>query len=266
MAPNANTPIGLFDSASLIQRLKPAVRFIGRDAERPTDSIGHLLTRPRLYIVRLESLADRLHHVRANHNLHFSRIRARVYDESVLITTEAAIRAVTDFRPGGDGLAAKSKDLVEHLLTYTAQPFSAQQFCPGHITCTALVFHPDLRRVLLMHHHRLHRWLLPGGHVEPDDASLPAAAAREALEETRVQIDSSRAPFLAGIDVHGIPGGPTKPYHLHHDLIWCFRALSDEFEITKEAPQVLWASESDWPRLDLTPSIQNSIRRATPVG
>lgn len=184
----------------------------------------------------------------------------------MLITTKEAIRAVTSFDPYGDGLAAKSKELVHHLLIQTAQPFSAQQFCPGHITCTALIFHPDLRRVLLMHHHRLHRWLLPGGHVEAEDASLPAAAAREAFEETRVRIDSNHASSLAGIDVHGIPGGQTKPFHLHHDLIWCFRALSDEFEITKEAPQALWASESDWPRLDLTPSIQNSIRRASPVG
>ena len=54
----------------------------------------------------------------------------------------------------------------------------------------------------------------------------------------------------------------TKPFHLHHDLIWCFRAAGDEFEITGEAPEVAWAHESDWARLDLTPGIRNSIRRA----
>jgi len=180
----------------------------------------------------------------------------------VPITTDEAIQAVKDFDAGDDGMAAKSKDLVNHLLIHSAEPFSAQQFCPGHITCTALIFHPEEKRVLVIHHHRLLRWLLPGGHVEETDASLAAAAAREAFEETRVRIDSSRKPFLAGIDVHGIPGGKTKPFHLHHDLIWCFRAASDEFEITGEAPEVTWAHESDWARLDLTPGIRNSIRRA----
>lgn len=160
-------------------------------------------------------------------------------------------------------MAAKSRDLVNHLLIHTPEPFSAQQFCPGHITCTALVFHPDQKRVLVIHHHRLLRWLLPGGHLEETDASLDAAAAREAFEETRVRIDPMHAPFLAGIDVHGIPPGKSKPFHLHHDLIWCFQAASDEFETTGEAPKVMWASESDWPRLDLTPAIRNSIRRAT---
>jgi 8-oxo-dGTP pyrophosphatase MutT (NUDIX family) len=180
----------------------------------------------------------------------------------VRVTTEEAIQAVRDFDAGDDGMAAKSQDLVNHLLIHTAQPFSAQQFCPGHITCTALIFHPDDKRVLVIQHHRLLRWLLPGGHLEESDASLDASAAREAFEETRVRIDATHKPFLAGIDVHGIPGGKTKPFHLHHDLIWCFHATSDKFEITGEAPEIAWAHESDWPRLDLTPSIRNSIRRA----
>ena len=179
------------------------------------------------------------------------------------ITTEEAIHAVSDFAPGDDGLATKSKELTDLLLRHSDQPFSAMQFSPGHITCTALVLHPRELRVLMIHHHRLLRWLLPGGHVEETDASLPAAAAREAFEETRVRIDPEHTPFLAGIDVHGIPGGKTKPFHLHHDLIWCFRAATVELEVTEEAPEVMWVQESDWARLDLTPSIRNSIRRAT---
>ncbi len=112
-----------------------------------------------------------------------------------------------------------------------------------------------------MYHHRLHRWLLPGGHVEESDASLAAAAAREAGEETRVHIDGGRAALLAGIDVHGIPGKKDEPFHLHHDLIWCFRALAEEIATTDEAPSVVWAEEADWDRLNVANSIRNSIRR-----
>ena len=116
-------------------------------------------------------------------------------------------------------------------------------------------------KVLFMYHHRLHRWLLPGGHVEASDASLAASAAREAREETLVQIDTDDAARLAGIDVHGIPSKRDEPFHLHHDLIWCFRALTEDIAITDEAPSVLWAAESDWDRLNVAYSIRNSIRR-----
>lgn len=177
------------------------------------------------------------------------------------------MRTVTAFDPGDDGLAAKSRDLVRLLLRHGLKPFSARQYWPGHITCTALIFHPlsyadGERRVLVIHHHRLRRWLLPGGHVEKRDVSLPAVAAREAEEETRIQIDWSFPPFLAGIDVHGIPPKQREPFHLHHDLIWCFRAVTDRCEITTEALEVAWAEESDWEGLNLTSSIRQSIRRA----
>jgi 8-oxo-dGTP pyrophosphatase MutT (NUDIX family) len=82
----------------------------------------------------------------------------------------------------------KSRELILALLEHTPAPFSRHQFHPGHITCTALVLHPDAPRVLLIHHHRHRRWLLPGGHVEESDGTLADAARREAIEETAVRI------------------------------------------------------------------------------
>jgi 8-oxo-dGTP pyrophosphatase MutT (NUDIX family) len=181
----------------------------------------------------------------------------------VRLSRKETIRVVEGFDPGDDGLAAKSKDLLYLLLRHGMKPFSARQFWPGHITCTALVLHPQEPRVLVIHHHRLRRWLLPGGHVEKADKSLESAASREAQEETRIKLDKHHKPFLAGIDVHGIPPRQHEPYHLHHDLVWCFRAANEKCEVTEEAPEILWARETDWERLDLTPSIRQSIRRAT---
>jgi len=116
--------------------------------------------------------------------------------------------------------------------------------------------------VLMMHHHRLQRWLLPGGHVEEWDASPAVAAAREAFEETSVMIDPRFVPLLVGVDVHGIPPKRDEPFHLHHDLIWCFRAVTDRIEESDEAPRVMWATERDWDNLGIAESIRNSIRRA----
>jgi 8-oxo-dGTP pyrophosphatase MutT (NUDIX family) len=182
-------------------------------------------------------------------------------DVIVQLTRKETIRTVSAFDPGGDGLAAKSKDLILLLLSHGSKPFSGRQFWPGHVTCTALIIHPSQPRVLVIHHHRLGRWLLPGGHVEKQDSSLHAVAAREACEETGVEIDSRFTPYLAGMDVHGIPPKQREPYHLHHDLIWCFRAANERIAATPEAPELLWAGADDWGRLDLTQSIRNSIAR-----
>jgi 8-oxo-dGTP pyrophosphatase MutT (NUDIX family) len=177
------------------------------------------------------------------------------------LTALAAIEIVNLFDPGQDDLARKSQELVLGLLHQSRAPFSRDQFDPGHITSTALVIHPTQPLVLMMYHHRLHRWLLPGGHVEEPDVSLAATAAREAREETEVQLDPSFEPVLAGIDVHGIPPKRDEPYHLHHDLIWCFRAVSKTIEQTEEAPQVMWAAEEELIRLHVTESIRRSTLR-----
>src|ERR1700747_762808 len=108
----------------------------------------------------------------------------------------------------------KSRELILARLENTPAPFSRDQFHPGHITCTALVLHPDGYRVLLVHHHRLRRWLLPGGHIEEIDSTLADAARREAVEETGVRIATDSTPLLVGMDVHGIPAHKAEPFHL----------------------------------------------------
>jgi 8-oxo-dGTP pyrophosphatase MutT (NUDIX family) len=55
---------------------------------------------------------------------------------------------------------------------------------PSHLTVTAVVTVADLTRTLLIRHRQTGRWQAPGGHCEPADESLSAAAEREAVEET----------------------------------------------------------------------------------
>lgn len=155
----------------------------------------------------------------------------------------------------------KSLELILALLEGTPAPFSRDQFHPGHITCTALVLHPNGREFLLMHHHRHRRWLLPGGHVEESDLQLSDAARREAMEETAVQINPSAAGTLAGMDVHAIPARKHEPFHLHHDLIFAFTAESPSFSLTDEAPQVAWCGAGDVDRYQLPGNILGAAQR-----
>jgi len=155
------------------------------------------------------------------------------------------LRLTTSFEPSAE--EAKSRELILAMLEHSPEPFSRRQFKPGHITCTALVVHPDRTRILLAYHHRLRRWLLPGGHVEEIDESLADTARREALEETSVEIQSGAAGLLVGMDVHGIPANKRKkePFHLHHDLIFAFPAASEDFRQSEEAPEIVWCSRGD---------------------
>lgn len=101
---------------------------------------------------------------------------------------------------------------------------------PGHVTTSAFILDEAGRRILLIHHRSLARWLQPGGHYEVPE-SLEVSALREAFEETGVEglaID----PWHQGsgipidIDSHLIPARPQKgePEHWHHDIRYIVRA------------------------------------------
>ena len=118
---------------------------------------------------------------------------------------------------------------LDHL---EAHPDGTWKSChAGHITASALVVDPERGQVLLTLHKKLRMWLQMGGHCEPDDATLAAAALREATEESGI----------AGLTL--LPGGPVRldrhpippPCHWHFDVQYAVvappgavHAISDE--------------------------------------
>lgn len=179
-----------------------------------------------------------------------------------MCTTVEALGLVTPFDAAAE--EEKSRELIVALLEQTPSPFSRYQFHPGHITCTAVVLDPDRKRVLLVYHRRLRRWLLPGGHVEEEDQALGEVARREAMEETEVRIAKNAEIRLVGMDVHGIPAhkGKSEPFHLHHDLIFAMRAESAAVSRTEEAPDVVWCGFGEFAKYSLPGSIVRAVERA----
>ena len=79
---------------------------------------------------------------------------------------------------------------------------------PSHVTASAVVLSPDGLLTCLVLHGRLGLWVQPGGHLEPEDMTLPLAAAREVEEETGllgellpdvVALSRHRAPCRPGV-------------------------------------------------------------------
>ena len=160
----------------------------------------------------------------------------------------------------GDGEALKSQDLILMLLRNSPAPFSRDQFTPGHITCSGLVLAPGGERILIVHHRRLERWLLPGGHVEPGDAAIDRAARREVDEETGARLTDDAQ--LIGLDVHGIPPKRGEPLHLHHDLLFLFRAVSEEVRLSDESHAIAWCAPAEFDRYALPGNVRRAYARA----
>lgn len=177
------------------------------------------------------------------------------------MTAGELIELIRPWEEKADGESMKSQDLILHLLEHSEQPFSRHQYHPGHITSTGMVLHPNGGSVLLVHHRRLNRWLLPGGHVEPEDLSIWHAARREVAEETSVILDASAKPYIAGLDVHGIPSNGIEPYHLHHDVIVGFQALREEFQVSEESRAIAWCTPSEFDAFGLPANVRRAYAR-----
>lgn len=110
-----------------------------------------------------------------------------------------------------------------------AQPFSRTQW-PAHFTGSAVVVSPDGRRVCLVLHKKLNRWLQPGGHADSfDEGQMERTALREAREETGLEVAlHATAPRPLDVDVHVIPARTTEPEHRHLDVRYLVVAANPE--------------------------------------
>jgi coenzyme F420-0:L-glutamate ligase len=127
-----------------------------------------------------------------------------------------------------------------------ARPDAMWRSCvAGHLTASAIVVDPTRKAVLLTLHPRVGRWLQVGGHCEPEDETLVAAAAREALEETGIR--GLRLPDTPiGLHVHPITcslGVPTR----HFDVR--FAAVAPPGAAAEQSDESLDLRWFDWHEL-----------------
>ena len=169
-----------------------------------------------------------------------------------------ATSALTSFDPP-DAVQSGLRTAVLELLA--ARPDGVWRSCaPDHLTASAVVLDPDRRAVALVLHGKLRRWLQPGGHCEPGDATLAEAAVREAIEETGIT-GLEVQPGVLDIDRHGAPCRPGVVEH-HFDVRYLLLAPPGaEPTVSAESVDVRWFGWEVLP-VDIEPSIQRMITAA----
>lgn len=161
----------------------------------------------------------------------------------------------------------EAADLLEIVQFVGRHPHPFDRRIPeGHLTGSALVISNDGRRVLLMHHRKLQRWLQPGGHADPGETSGEAVALREAREETGIVglILHPKAPRPLDVDVHEIPARGDEPAHLHLDLRYLVLApLRTALARSKtESEDLRWFGWNEVSGLDLDPGLRRALGKA----
>ena len=143
-----------------------------------------------------------------------------------------------------DDLEARWRDDVLALLDGAAgDPFSRDHFVPGHVTASAFVLSPSGGELLLIEHSKLHRWLQPGGHVDPGDESVFAAAQREVAEEVglpNLPPATGHGSGLFDVDVHVIPARKGDPEHRHFDVRFLLQSPTMEVIAGSDAKAARW--------------------------
>lgn len=177
--------------------------------------------------------------------------------------TAALLRDLEAFEPPDE----ESKALLQTMLAFvrSAPDPLSRTSSTSHVTASAVIARPDGGAFLLIRHRKLEKWLQPGGHVDPQDASVFETALRESREETGV---ADLEPALGGrifdVDVHRIPARGDQPGHVHYDVrhLLVSRAEAGTGQ-PEEVDGVAWCTLEEAIAKGVDGSLERSLRRAS---
>ena len=154
-----------------------------------------------------------------------------------------ATRVLATWEPADDGQERLRRAYLDHLAEHADGMW--RRCRPDHLTASALVVDAAGERVLLTLHRRIGRWLQTGGHCEPADASLRAAAGREATEESGIAgLVVDEVPLR--LDRHPVQCGGGPAHHLDVQYLALAPSGAEE-RISAESAALEWFGGDDLP-------------------
>jgi 8-oxo-dGTP pyrophosphatase MutT (NUDIX family) len=170
-----------------------------------------------------------------------------------------ALRTLTGWAAPDDPQGLLRSAYVEHLRTH--DDGMLRSCVPAHLTASALVLNHTGEQVLLTLHRKGGFWGQLGGHCEPQDDTLAAAALREATEESG--IDGLRLVGDAPVDLdrHALSTAfGTCGEHL--DVRYAVVAPPGaEPVVSEESDDVAWFSVDQFPAGDLPGTAVEDLTR-----
>lgn len=134
----------------------------------------------------------------------------------------------------------EDKSLLKRLIDQlkSKERLDDRQNFRGHIAGDAVIFSPDLTKILYIYHLRFGKWQQPGGHLDPGEDGPWITAPREAIEETGVRVGSIVGPDKRDLRVPLLivtgPVPPSKkknePEHWHHDFRYGMIAETEKLD------------------------------------
>lgn len=141
------------------------------------------------------------------------------------------------------------------------RPLDRDHWQPGHFTASSFVLSPDAQQLLLIFHGKLQRWLQPGGHIDPADSDVLAAARREVAEETQILEMALLQPGPFDVDVHAIPARKSDPLHLHLDVRYLWQARDWSMQAGDDATGARWVALGEVTALESDASVLRAVRK-----
>jgi 8-oxo-dGTP pyrophosphatase MutT (NUDIX family) len=165
------------------------------------------------------------------------------------------------YQPDGE---TETADLARVRALAEGAPDPYSRSLPLHVTGSALIVHPDTRRVLLRWHPRQQAWLQVGGHGDPGEEDALGIARREAAEETGLaDLAPWPDPSLRHVVVVSVPARGGESAHEHADVRF-FLATRAPDAVVPEAPDapLRWLTLAGARELTTEPNLLETLNRA----